>query len=96
MFLLLYLFSIVVFYISLFVVSVLLKHQLKKDEMYEKFKESRKEYDRHKNLLNRIKEKSQTVIISVIPIVNIIFAVTFFVTIDLIYEHIEFSGIVKE
>jgi len=96
MFLLLYLFSIVVFYISLFVVAVLLKHQLKKDEMYEKFKESRKEYDRHKNLLNRIKEKSQTVIISVIPIVNIIFAVTFFVTIDLIYEHIEFSGIVKE
>lgn len=84
MFLVLYLISIVVFYISLFVVSVLVKHQLKKDEMYEKFKE----YDSHKNLLNRIKEKSQTVIISVIPILNLIIAVTFFVTIDSLYEQI--------
>jgi uncharacterized membrane protein len=72
MFLVLYLISIVVFYISLFVVAVLLKHQLKKDEMYEKLKE----YDSHRNLLNRIKEKSQTVIISVIPIVNIMLAIS--------------------
>ena len=59
--------------------------------MYEKFKE----YNSHKNLLNRIKEKSQTVIISVIPIVNIMLAATLFITIVSIYEHMSWVEIGK-
>jgi hypothetical protein len=76
-----YLITIVVFWIADLIINKLIKIQLKKDGLLEKMKE----IDKASSLIDRTKVMSGRIIVSIIPIFNLLMAAYMFVEIDTIY-----------
>ena len=76
-----YLVTIVVFLISVLISTKLIRIQLKKDGLLEKMKE----IDKTTSLIGRIKGLSVCIILSIIPIFNLLMAGYMFVGIDTMY-----------
>ena len=76
-----YLVTIVVFWIAFLISSKLIKIQLKKDGLLDKMKE----IDKALSLIDRTKNMSDCIILSIIPIFNLLMAGYMFVGIDTIY-----------
>ena len=81
-----YLVTIVVFWISylrsVLISTKLIRIQLKKDGLLEKMKE----IDKASSLIDRTKVMSGCIILSIIPIFNLLMAAYMFVEIDTIYK----------
>ena len=77
-----YIVTIVVFWIAFLIISKLIKIQLKKDGLLEKMKE----IDKASSLIDRTKNMSGCIIVSIIPIFNLLVAGYIFVGIDTIYN----------
>lgn len=76
-----YIVTIVVFWIALLIVDQIIKIQLKKDGLHERMKELNKE----ESLIDPVKNVSGCVILSIVPVINIIMAGYMFIGIDAIY-----------
>lgn len=76
-----YLVTIVVFWIADLIITKLIRIQLKKDGLLEKMKEINKA----SSLIDRTKDISDCIILSIIPIFNLLMAGYMFVGIDTIY-----------
>ena len=76
-----YLVTIVVFWIAVLISTKLIRIQLKKDGLLEKMKE----IDKASSLIDRTKVMSGCIILSIIPIFNLLMAAYMFVEIDTVY-----------
>lgn len=76
-----YIVTIVVFWIAFLISSKLIKIQLKKDGLLEKMKE----IDKASSLIDHVKTTSTLVLLSIIPIFNLLMAGYMFVGIDTLY-----------
>ena len=76
-----YLVTIGIFWIALLIVSQIIKIQLKRDGLFERMKE----YNKTESLINKIRDTSGRIVLSIIPVANITMAGYMFVRIDAIY-----------
>ena len=76
-----YLVTIGIFWIALLIINKIIKIQLKRDGLYERMKELNKA----ESLIDHVKNVSGCVILSIVPVINIIMAGYMFIGIDAIY-----------
>ena len=76
-----YIVTIVVFWIAFLIINKIIKIQLKRDGLYER----RKELNKAESLIDHVKNVSGLIILSIVPVINIIMAGYMFIGIDAIY-----------
>ena len=76
-----YLVTIGIFWIAFLIINKIIKIQLKRDGLLKRMKE----HNKTESLINKVKGISGCIILSIVPVINIIMAGYMFIGIDAIY-----------